>query len=113
MCLPNKSDEIGARQGGNHSQVGHLARISNAVWRRFSSSFVPVFAGQYTRHPIAGLPSRLALLLLLILLCHKYSEPRQFITMVPSPRVGEGQGEGANGSPSPQPSPIKGKGACL
>jgi hypothetical protein len=94
----NKSDQIGARQGANRSQVrprraeqvpaalaagcdpaagrragivaraltrlhgripasgapaprsgAHLARICNAVWRRFSSSFVPKLMGRHTR----------------------------------------------------------------
>ena len=31
------SVEIGARREGNRSQVGHVARISDKVWRRFSA----------------------------------------------------------------------------
>ena len=31
--------EIGARQGANRSEVGYLARICNAAWRRFSAIF--------------------------------------------------------------------------
>jgi hypothetical protein len=47
--LRNKGGEIGARQGANRSQVEHLARICNAVGRRFSSSFVPSSMKHYTR----------------------------------------------------------------
>jgi hypothetical protein len=46
--LCNKSGEIGARQGANRSQVEHLARICNTVWRLFSSSFVPSSMKHYT-----------------------------------------------------------------
>src|SRR4051812_20616373 len=34
-----KTCEIGDRQGANRKQVGHLLRIRNAAWRRFSSGF--------------------------------------------------------------------------
>jgi hypothetical protein len=66
-CLRDKNGEIGARQGANRSQVEHLARICNAVWRRFSSSFVPSITKHYTRHYVVRLVEFAGMALLLVL----------------------------------------------
>src|SRR6185295_1477347 len=44
-----KSVEIGVRREANHSQVGHLARICDNVWRRFSTLLFSELANQDTR----------------------------------------------------------------
>src|SRR6185295_7937413 len=43
-----KSVEIGVRREANHSQVGHLARICDNVWRRFSTLLFSELANQDT-----------------------------------------------------------------
>ncbi len=53
--------ERGVRQGANHSQIGHLARIRNAAWRRAARSDVAIRPCRDTRGASAS-PARIALL---------------------------------------------------
>jgi hypothetical protein len=48
-CRRDKRVEIDVRREGNRSQVGHLARISDKVWRRFSALLFSEFLTQDTR----------------------------------------------------------------
>ena len=46
--------EIGARQGANRSEVGYLARICNAAWRRFSAIFNNELLTHQTKSALAA-----------------------------------------------------------